>query len=180
MQSLKKELSIAFKKIKSGGGFTLIEAITAIFLMTVGIVGVSGLISQLIVSSTIASQKLTAAYLAQEGIEIVRNVRDTNWLEMDTWDRGLNTAECQAGCEADYTFTNQTDPFLPSFGAGRFLNITGNGFYGYSADRPTIFKRKITITKPEGHILEIKVQISWEERGRPHQLTARANLYNWR
>jgi len=160
--------------------FTLIEVITAIFLITVGIAGVSGLISQLITSSTVSSQKLIAAYLAQEGIEIVRNIRDTNLLEGDTWDEGLNTAECQNGCEADYTFANQTDPFLPAFGAGRFLNIAGNRFYSYSAGIQTIFKRKITITKPQDNILETRVQISWQEKGRSHQLTAQENLYNWR
>lgn len=161
-------------------GFTLLEGIVAIFLITLGIGGAYTLISQIISSVAISSQKLIAAYLAQEGIEVVRNIRDTNLLEGDTWDEGLNTAECQSGCEADYTFANQTDPFLPAFGAGRFLNIGGNGFYSYSAGTSTIFKRKITITKPQDDILEIRVQISWQERGRSHQLTAQENLYNWR
>lgn len=159
-------------------GFTLLEAITAIFLLTVGIGGISGLISQLITASNISSQRLIAAYLAQEGIEIVRNIRDTNLLQGNNWDAGLNN--CQTGCEVDYTFTNKENPSLPSYDTGHFLNIDAKGFYSYSEGTPTIFKRKIQIIEPQSNIMEVKVEVSWEERGRSYQLTAQENLYNWR
>ena len=54
------------------------EAIVAIFVITTGIVGVLSLVTQTISSATFSKDKLIAAYLAQEGIEIVRNIRDTN------------------------------------------------------------------------------------------------------
>lgn len=152
-------------------GFTIIEAITAIFLITVGIVGISGLITQLITSSTISSQKLIASYLGQEGIEIVRNIRDTNLLEIENWDNGLAAGSWQA----DYN-----DQSLSPY-TGVFLNIeSASGLYGYDSGNPTIFQRKIIITKPQDDILEIRVQIFWQEKGRSHQLTVQENLYNWR
>jgi type II secretory pathway pseudopilin PulG len=109
-------------------GFTLVEVIVAIFLLTVGIIGVSALITSTISSATHSSQKLVAAYLAQEGIEIVRNIRDTNWIEQVTnpaipWDEGIP----EGSWEADYTSETLDNSYT-----GKFLNIGSNGFYHYS------------------------------------------------
>ncbi len=70
-------------------GFTLIEVIVAVFLVTVGIGGVYALIQRTIAFTPVISARLTAAYLAQGGIELVRNKRDSNWLTGDPWDSNL-------------------------------------------------------------------------------------------
>jgi len=162
--------------------FTLIETIIAIFILTTGILAISSLISYFISASSISSQRLIAAYLAQEGIEIVRNLRDTNILSGRSWDYGLSDGNWQA----DYNDTSLS-PY-----AGTFLNLEANGLYGYGPGIPTIFKRKINLQKntffvrsspslpsfPE-EFLKVTVEVSWQERGRSHSLTAQANLYNW-
>ncbi len=60
--------------------FTLIEVIIAIFILTMGTVGAFSLIQRTIAFTSISSSRLTAAYLAQEGMEIARNIRDSNYL----------------------------------------------------------------------------------------------------
>lgn len=70
-------------------GFTLIEVIVAIFLVTVGIGGVYALIQRTTAFTPVVSARFTAVYLAQEGIELVRNKRDSNWLTGDPWDSNL-------------------------------------------------------------------------------------------
>jgi putative endonuclease len=167
-QELKKRIINSFRKCKSGGGFTLIETITAIFILTTGILALSSLISYFISASSISGQRLIAAYLAQEGIEIVRNLRDTNLLNGRSWDYGLNSGDWQA----DYN-----DATLSPY-TGSFLNLEGSGFYGYGSGNLTVFKRKINLQK-SGNVLKILVEVSWQERGRSHSLTAQANLYNW-
>jgi Tfp pilus assembly protein PilV len=170
-------------------GFTLMEAIVAIFVIITGIVGVMTLITFTITSAQISKDKLIAAYLAQEGIEIVRNIRDTNWLEQYTnpnpWDEGLSVAECSGtcdeainGCRVDYTYSEQPDPSLPAY-TGQYLNIDGNGYYSYLAGTQTKFKRKIVIT-PGVDILEVCSRVEWEEKGRIHQVTVKEILYNWK
>ena len=171
-----------------GAGFTLMEAIVAIFLITTGIVGVLALVTQTISSATLSTQRLTAAYLAQEGIEIVRNIRDTNWLEQYTnpansWDEGLTincpgACNCPTGCIADYTYSVQSDPDLPAY-ADQYLNIDG-GFYSYSAGTQTKFKRKITISPSGGDILQVSVLVEWSEKGTTYQVEVQENLYNWK
>ena len=159
--------------IKKEEGFTLIELIISIFILSSAILAIFNTFS--IVSSLTAdsSDRLTGAYLAQEGLEIVRNIRDTNWLNMDTqaaagavtdtWVDYLtigsanNSVNCAAGCEADYTTGTNSQTSYSAVttwsGTGRYLQIdttgTGTGFYGYTPTANSVntkFKRKITIT----------------------------------
>lgn len=71
-------------------GFTLMEVIVAISILVIGLLGVFFVVQNITFSSQINSSKLTAAYLAQEGIEMVRNKRDSNWLAGVSWDSNLS------------------------------------------------------------------------------------------
>lgn len=75
--------------------FTLIEIIVAISLLTVGAVGAFSLLQSTLAFTSISSSQLTAAYLAQEGIEIIRNIRDTNFLQGSVWDEGIDSSNWQ-------------------------------------------------------------------------------------
>ncbi len=160
-------------------GFTLLEVIVAIFLVTVGISGVFLLITRTIGIISLSFSQLTAAYLTQEGIEIVRNVRDTNWLDPlnPSWDDGLSAGNW----EADYTTPTLNDTY-----DGDLLNIDGDGFYSYSPGTPTKFKRRITIVPEDidldgiNDILKVTVLVEWQEKGKIHSHTAQENLYNWK
>ena len=156
--------------MKNNRSFTLIESVVAIFMLTVGTVGAFSLIQKTITFTAVTSSQLKAAYLAQEGIELVRNIRDGNYVERSTWNDGLTG--CADGCEADYNdgvFSSYDDLFL----------MIDSGFYNYDSGTETIFKRKITIV-PQTNILEVAVEVSWTERGRGHTLAAQTELYNWK
>lgn len=61
-------------------GFTLIETLMALFVLMTGVVTGFAVISQAVHTSPISRQQLIAAGLAQEGIEMTRNVRDNRLL----------------------------------------------------------------------------------------------------
>lgn len=163
-------------------GFTVLEVITAIFILTVGVGAALSLMNQTLATASVVEQTLIASYLTQEGIEIVRNIRDTTWLEKRNnlslvWDEYLQ--ENANGWEVDYS-----SQILTSYvGDGRFLNIeSATGFYGYGPADPqaqTKFKRKITIEKPQADEIKVKVEIIWQERGRTHTFTALEYITNW-
>ena len=160
---------LKFKK-----GFTLLEVLLAIFVITIGVVGVSLAIQQAVSFTAFSTSKLTAIYLAQEGIEVVRNIRDTNWLEERTnpgisWDDGLSPGEY----EADY----KSQSLVPY--SDRYLKLPDGGFYNYDSGKDTKFKRKITISKV-GEAIEVSVKVSWLEKGNNYKVTAQEDLYNWR
>ena len=169
-------------------GFTLLEVSIAIFILTTGILGSFLLVQGTLSSSATLPSRLVAAHLAQEGVEIVRNIRDTNWVEgASSWDEGLDEGDY----EIDY---NDTDlPSLlscsPSCGFNdlSFLYID-NGFYQYSGSgEKTNFKRKITISDKEDldgddkpDRLKVSVKVYWEIKGEPYEaVVTEENLYRW-
>lgn len=107
-------------------GFTIMEAVLAIFVLTIGVIGAYSVISQTIFASSLNQSRLTAYYLAQEGIEIVRNIRDGNWLQGESWNNGLGVGDY----EADYTSQALITSYM---GMGNPLNIDTNKFYSYSS-----------------------------------------------
>lgn len=61
-------------------GFTILELMITIVVVSIGILGAYSVIQDIFSSTSKVSYSLTATYLAQEGIELVRNGRDTNWI----------------------------------------------------------------------------------------------------
>jgi len=156
-------------------GFTLIEVLVAALIITMGAGGALALVQQsLSLTSNVAFQ-FEASYLAQEGMEIARNIRDANLLKIHKGNGGIWTdglTECEAGCQADYT-----QNFLGAY-QDTFLQFS-SGLYSYTASTDSIFKRKITVIPKEDDRLEILVEVLWGERGRSHTVKAVTELYNW-
>lgn len=74
-------------------GFTLIELLIAISVFMLGIMGAFSLSLNNLNTAKENSQRVIAANLAREGIEIVRNIRDSNWLAREAnADSDSNTA----------------------------------------------------------------------------------------
>ncbi len=69
-------------------GQTLIETIVAIFVLTVGLLGGLGLAVYAFGASSDIVERITATSLAREGIEVVRRMRDSNWLDDSLVDCG--------------------------------------------------------------------------------------------
>jgi prepilin-type N-terminal cleavage/methylation domain-containing protein len=56
--------------MKLSKGFTLIELIISVFILSVAVVGIFNAFSIMIILTSDAADRLTATYLAQEGEEI--------------------------------------------------------------------------------------------------------------
>lgn len=75
-------------------GFTILELLAAILVIAIGVLSAYTVTQQIIAYTFSSASRLTGAYLAKEGIEIIRNIRDTNWLEGAYWRDGIfNTSE---------------------------------------------------------------------------------------
>ena len=111
------------------------------------------------------SARFTAAYLAHEGLELVRNYRDNNFLSANVggWAAGIIGPPCDTGCQIDYktgTSAQTVDDQLRAYDAGN-LNLNSDGLYSYeTGGMSTIFKRKITTTLVSGPIDSIRVEVS--------------------
>jgi prepilin-type N-terminal cleavage/methylation domain-containing protein len=173
--------------MKNSRGFTLIETIVAISILSVGIVIIYGVFYNMYIEASSRNHSLKATYLAQEGVEVVRNMRDNNWIsQAGDWKQGIDSGNCNDGCyfEADYK-TGVGAGLSPN--VGRLLNVDGQGIYSYdeSGDNaPTIFKRKITITGSNdlfgsSDVFRVDSTVSWQNSGKEFLINIVEFLYNW-
>lgn len=90
-------LNFVIKNNKAQG---LIETIISIGIIITGLASAMSLIVQNKIATEEAEERLIATNLAREGVEIVRNIRDTNWLSCEisegvlncnNWDQGLSS-----------------------------------------------------------------------------------------
>lgn len=168
----------------SNKSFTILEVMLAISVLTMVVAGSFALIQQTLISDSLNRSKLTAYYFAQEGIEMVRNIRDDNWLNYNSWEEGI--AEGLAIDSPQNYIADFQDTSLEDF-EDKPLNLDGNGFYSYLSGESTPFKRKISITKTdipdtldaEDYALKVLVQVEWRERSKTHTIEVMDYLYNW-
>jgi len=163
-------------------GFSLAEVIIAIFVTIIGIIGAMSLITYSISNVAIGKSQIIAASLAQEGMEVVRNIRDTNWIEGEDWDDGLinGSVDCSSGCRVQYDSLS-----LMSLSGNPVLQIDSNGFYQYSTGTNTRFSREIIIIDDpddDSDTEDIKVisKVTWKERDRDYEIKAENRLYDWK
>ncbi len=158
-------------------GFSLIEVIVAIFLISVGLVVVVSLINRTIYYTQSVSSRLAAVYLAQEGMEIVKNIRDSNFLNEVAWTSGLILGG-SATTSSEFDYLSWSIPDDDCSGKSS-LKPDGNGIYVCSSDSDAKFQREVTITPDGNNILDVLVNVSWEDKGKPYNVLVEERLYNW-
>lgn len=179
-------------------GFTIIELVIAIFILSIAVIGAFSAFTIMDILTNNSADRFISAYLAQEGIEIVRNIRDNNFLNLETevgrtWTTGLDG--CVYGCEADFkTFGDAESPLYQWTGDGNNLCFE-NHFYTLNPSCPsenqTKFRRKITITPLQTRddswdVIKVSVTVYWIEKSNilhsgdeDQSITVEEYLYNW-
>lgn len=149
----------------------MIIAVAIISLVSVGVMSV---ITLSLTSAARIKNNLIAANLAQEGLEIVRNIRDKDWHLGNSFGASL--------ANGNYLVDWDSQSLL-SF-SDIFLKKDSNGLYGYQTGQDTIFKRKIIIENSGQNPATVekvaKVEISWQEKSGPKLIQAELRLFNWR
>ncbi len=93
------------KKIsKKELGFSLMEVIIAIYIITTALMGIMALVISINSSARVSAAKLIAANLAQEGIEVVKSIRDLNF-GVNGWDDWYASISGSANYIAQYNDT---------------------------------------------------------------------------
>lgn len=151
-------------------GFTLLETIVAVGLIVVGLVSALALITNSLFYVSNIQDRLIAANLAAEGIEVVRNIRDNNWLQNLAWNNGL----------ADGDYQVAYDSMLLSSFSGSPLLLDSNGAYNYTLGAATSYVRKISIANLSNYEIRIIATVTWQRRGITYSSSAEDHLFNWK
>lgn len=88
-----ENLFFSSRKVSNQKGFSLIEVIFSIGIITAGTIPLLLLFSYNVRNAADNKNKLVAIYLAEESIEIVRQIRDSNWFSGDDWDDNFDNIQ---------------------------------------------------------------------------------------
>lgn len=129
------------KKIRKNiKGFSFIEVMLAVFIVTAGLIVSIQLVTQSLSQTIDSRNQIIASELAQEGVELVRNVRDTNWMTSGSTSFNYFPPGNSSNCRIDYSGSSS---FVCSQSYQLFLN---SGYYSHnSSGSATRFYRKIVI-----------------------------------
>ncbi|PIR97618.1 MAG: hypothetical protein COT91_00500 [Candidatus Doudnabacteria bacterium CG10_big_fil_rev_8_21_14_0_10_41_10] len=167
-------------------GQTLIETLVAIFLLTTGIIGGLSLAIFALGASDVTVNQIVATNLAREGVEVVRNMRDTNWLEAEDAD-GLSDCSSDIGvgqeCYADWdsqvynisgnpsgkkyilqfsTYGNSWQILTSTGGQNVRLYLQSDGSYNHVDNGNWKYSRLVVITRESATRLLVKSTVWWK------------------
>ena len=158
--------------------FSIIEIIVVLFIISIGLIGILSLIVQNIQSQSYNQGNLIAYQLSQEGVELIRRVRDTNWNSLQDFNTDLAPA---IGTVHEYYM--DFDDSLPTEifdGTPRELNIDANGFYVYDvASDPSGFSRLIKVELLDDTRMRVESGVYWNDSKRDYSYVVETLLYDW-
>lgn len=178
-------------KFKNQKGFTVLESIVAILVLSLSVSGVFSAVQQGLSQSIIAKDEIRAFYLAQEAIEIIRNKRDANQLNKiinasaNSWLYGIsqNSSDpCYFGkvCEADAVAMSLTYCGVAWNSCENLRQDPNTFLYGHNASWPlTNFKREIQIESINANEITIIVRVVWTKGLVSREFKAKTNLFKW-
>ncbi|MBU2082238.1 prepilin-type N-terminal cleavage/methylation domain-containing protein [Patescibacteria group bacterium] len=155
---------------KNNRGLTLLETIVAVGLIVVGLVAALSLITTSLFYVSNIYDRLVAANLTAEGIEVVRNIRDNNWLQNRGWNSGLADGDYQVAYNLMALSSYNGFPLLLEF----------NGPYNYISGTITPYVRKISITNISANEIKVVSMVTWKRRGVTYSSAAEDRLFNWK
>jgi len=169
---------------KRNKAFTLVETLVAISIFTVSILGLMSVLAQGTNDTTYAKRKIIATYLAQEGIEYLRNMRDTYVLYTgipgNSWsDFKADLAPCNpgTGCGFDPTFPHIV--FTCTGGNSCKLYIVNGGYSTSPSGTDSGFTRKVWMTTIGNDEVKVFSTVSWTQVSGTYTMTFAENLFNW-
>ncbi len=174
--------------IRSRGGNILIESIVSVSLILIGLLGVFGLISQSIRQNKEVSLRATASYLAAEGIEVMKNIVDTDVEDEEVpWNATVGNSAFET-YEVEYDTDRTTLPELNLGGASSTRTLViGDDTRLFRYPRlgdgsPTPFTRTVTVLTDEGNPDEMRIvsTVEWTERGERKKVWLETVFTNWR
>lgn len=162
-------------KLRDKRGITLIEVMVSLVFLSTGLIPLFGVILSSVKLSIRVKNNLVATNMAQEGIEVVRALRDKAWMDSAPYDRDLPSG--------DGLVSWDSDTIIPYDSSSYMKLDPATGVYSQTVGTDTIFKRRIDITKvPSPCNCEVKVtsEITWLENQNNRVLTVEDHLFDWK
>jgi type II secretory pathway pseudopilin PulG len=161
---------------KNQTGFTLIETLFAVLIFSTALISLMAIAGRGISATNTAKQQIVAQYLAQEGLEVVRNIRDSNFISTAQWDTGLDICTSANPCNVVYAPAGA--PLDLGNGSSQVLQDS-DGFFTDTATVPSGFTREIVLTAQGLDEYLVASTVSWDVKGLVRTVVLETLLTNW-
>lgn len=189
-----KQQTINHKKQKNSGqnsrissqffGFILVEVIVAIGILMLAVPAALTIASKSVFLASYSKDQIIATYLAQEGLEIIRNHRDQNILRSDTWLKDISPGDCAPECIVAIAIFPSLDPLIaPCVSCSSILyNNTASGAYAHSSGSgwvPTKFSRVVRINSVLPNEIRVHSIVTYSSGEINKTVAVITNLTEW-
>jgi len=175
------------KKNINNSGFSIIEIIAVLAIIAIGFIGVMSLA---VLNNRVEytnKNTLIAAHLAQEGLELVRNLRDDNFLNPGVnWYSGFALKDAYSTSTIYYAYSNLKIATTSVTGINdplAILKIDASGFYVHSGTGTSTIFSRIVVTKNNDSTASstnVMCLVGWNDHGKKNSYQADTVLWNWR
>jgi prepilin-type N-terminal cleavage/methylation domain-containing protein len=167
-------------------GFTLIETLVAVLIFSTSIVSLIVLTAGGVSNTNFVRSKLTAQYLGEEGIDLVRAVRDASLRygnPQGITDLVSQCAPSNGGCTIEPLNENLDSNAIVSCGGecAPLMMTENSGIYTHdtvSDSTETQFTRTITVEDSAGE-LKIESKVDWSFGNNDFSVVNHEYLYPW-
>lgn len=162
--------------------FSLVETLVAVAILVGGLTATLGILSFMLRTVNVLKSEFVAAHLAAEGIEVIRNIRDANWLRRDIGGESRGWRDDLTAANYEVAF----DSRVPEANQNRLLNLDAAGRYTYNAGAPTSFKRRIELQwvdtpgTPTVERVRVRAVVRWQDQFQSRQVVVEDLLYDWK
>ncbi len=182
---------------KVNRGFTIIETLVAVAILMISIAGPLAVANKSLTAALYAKDQSTASFLAQEGIEMIRNYKDNYVVKnvgnsssgsaLSDWVSSSDLSGCRqntGACGIWYTDGSIVNPIVSpcinANGCVLYQQDTVSGYFGYVNDgtmtpppNATIFTRSFYLNPVQGGTNEVQavVTVTWKEGNVPNNMT---------
>ena len=159
-------------------GFTLVETLVAISIFTISVVSVIVVLGDSLKHINYAKNKVKAVYLAQEGIEFIRNQRD-NFVLVDP--TTLTPPDTNWGNFKAYLTINTCYILSGDSEADKGCDIKSSDLMGANSgtSADSVFTGTIIVENINDNEIKIISKIDWNQPSGPQHVEFQENLFNW-
>jgi len=190
----KENNNTMFEKTNLKKGFTLVEVMFAVFILTFTIVGLMTVVSNSLFAARYARDEITANYLLQEVVDYIRNDRDSSvflksaegssdtlWASFYT-KYNLCREGSGSGCILDVSkgeikSCTETNCYLYYDSSAQ-----NKSFYNYNSNdgKKTKFRRQIIVSQGgSSDEITVYVKVMWKNGNKDKSIDLQTSLLRW-
>lgn len=167
-------------------GFSFVETLIGIAILLTGISMPLILVYRSLEATSVARDQIVASYLAEEGVEYIRYIRDSNVLGGNSWLFRILPICNNSGtpCEIRDITNRYSNPQLKNCGGATCNPVkynTATGLFGNAGSETTVFTRAILVVETvPNREAKVQVTVSWQPKNGPLRTTTlEERIFNW-